>query len=76
MRDWAMSWLSNWHWLIVIVAWILWIVPLYKILGRVGIAKGWAFVALFPPFGMIVLWTIAFSRWRIADANEGAGLPV
>lgn len=61
MRD-----LSMWHWLVIviIIVWTVWIVPLYKILGRVGLARGWAFVALFPPFGMILMWVIAFIRWR------------
>ena len=51
------------------VIWAIWIIPLYTLLGRIGLARGWAFVALFPPFGMVLLWVIAFVRWRITDAN-------
>lgn len=61
---------SIWHWLIVIIAWVVWIVPLYRILGRVALPKGLAFLALFPPLGLIILWVIAFSGWGIADAYE------
>ena len=60
---------SRFHWLIVLIVWVAWIVPLYRILGKVGFAKGWAFLALFPPAGMVILWVIAFSRWRVADSH-------
>jgi hypothetical protein len=40
-------------------------------LGRIGFARGRAFVALLPPAGMVLLRTIAFVRWEIVDANEG-----
>lgn len=56
------------HWWVLIIAWVLWIVPLYRLLGRIGLARGWAFVALFPPAGMVLLWVIAFSKW---PAHEG-----
>lgn len=62
-----MGGLSIWHCLIVLIVWLAWIVPLYQILGKAGFAKGWAFLALFPPVGMVILWVIAFSRWRIPD---------
>jgi hypothetical protein len=51
------------------IIWAIWIIPLYMILGRIGFAKGWAFVALFPPLGLILIWVIAFARWRITDAR-------
>jgi predicted PurR-regulated permease PerM len=55
--------LSVWHWLIIAMIWAAWIVPLYTILSRIGVNRGWAFVALFPFFGMVLLWVIAFIRW-------------
>lgn len=60
---------SIWHWLIIIIIWTAWIVPLYRILGKAGFAKGWAFLALFPPAGMVILWVIAFSRRRVSDSH-------
>lgn len=69
-----MAHLSIWHWEFLPIVWIVWIVPLYKILGRIGFARGWALVALFPPAGMVLLWTIAFIRWRITDANDGPAM--
>jgi hypothetical protein len=58
------------HWIILLVVWAIWIIPLYKILGRVGWSRGWVFIALLPPFAMVLLWVIAFGRWRLADANS------
>jgi hypothetical protein len=65
-----MGGLSIWHLSILMVLWIAWITPLYKILGRIGFSRGWAFLALFPPAGMVILWVIAFTRWRIADTID------
>jgi hypothetical protein len=59
--------LSIWHWAALIIVWAIWIIPLFTILGRVGVARGWAFVALFPPLGMVLLWVIAFMRWPIGS---------
>ena len=56
------------HPFLIVIAWIVWIVPLYRLLGRVGFKPAWAFVALFPPAGMVALWAVAFSRWKITDA--------
>lgn len=69
-----MGHLSIWHWEFLPIVWIVWIVPLYRLLGRVGFARGWAFVALFPPAGMVLLWTIAFIRWRVADVDDGPAM--
>ena len=65
-----MGGLSIWHWLVVVIIWTIWIVPLYKILGRIGWARGWSFVALFPPFGMVLLWCIALGRWGAIDSDR------
>jgi hypothetical protein len=54
-------------WPLMVVVWILWIVPLFRLFGRAGFNPAWAFVALFPPLGMLALWILAFARWP-ADA--------
>ena len=59
---------------LLIFVWVAWIVPLYVILGRVGFSRGWAFVALFPPFAMVMLWVIAFAPWpnpRVYEVPPG-----
>ena len=62
--------LSLWHWIIVILVWAAWITPLYHILGRIGFSKAWAFLALFPPLGMVILWVIAFVNWPYSSKVE------
>ncbi len=62
-----MGGLSIWHWLVLIIIWTIWIVPLYRICGRIGFARGWAFVGLLPPLAMALLWVIAFSKWPARD---------
>ena len=67
-----MWWLSPIHMIVMlVVAWIVWIVPLYRILGRIGVSPFWAFVAIFPPLGLVMLWVIAFSDWKAGGAKEG-----
>lgn len=63
-----MGGLSIWHSLIVLIIWTAWIVPLYRIFGRIGFAKGWAFLALFPPAGMVMLWVTALARWPKSES--------
>jgi len=55
--------------MLLVVAWIVWIVPLYRILGRVGINPFWAFVAIFPPLGLVMLWIVAFTDWKPAGTK-------
>lgn len=57
------------HWIILLVVWAAWIVPLYSIMGRIGWSRGWAFVALIPPLAIVVLWAVAFGRWNSVDID-------
>jgi len=56
--------------LLLLCAIILWFVPLYTILGKIGWRRGWACVAIFPPAAMVLLWCIAFGRWRSGEARS------
>ena len=42
------------HWLVLLAVSALWIVPLYHMLGRVGWPRALAFLALFPPAGLVL----------------------
>ena len=52
------------HWIILLIVWAVWMIPLYRLLGRIGWSRSWTFVALFPPAAMVLLWCISFGRWR------------
>ena len=59
---------TNWRWLVFLILWAAWIPPLYRLLGKAGFARGWAFIA-FPPVGVIILWYLAFVRWRTEETG-------
>lgn len=61
---------SVFHWVILLVVWAAWMIPLNAILGRIGWSRAWALVALFPPMAMVLLWCIAFGRWNSADIDS------
>ena len=58
------------HWLVILVVGLLWVVPLARICRRVGIGWGWALLGFIPVLGVIALWIVAFSRWKIADDDR------
>jgi hypothetical protein len=60
------------HWLILLLIGLLWVIPLARIFKRVGFGWGWALPALFPPFAMVALWVLAFSRWNPPGPGRAA----
>lgn len=56
--------------LVLFCAIVIWFVPLHTILGKIGWSRGWAFVAIFPPAAMVLLWCIAFGRWHMRDTGR------
>jgi hypothetical protein len=54
---------SIWHWIVVLFLGFVWIFPFWKILPRAGISKWFSLVAIFPLFGLILLWVIALRSW-------------
>jgi hypothetical protein len=52
--------------LIVVTLYVLvLIVPIAKVLRRVGFSGWWSILALVPLAGFIGLWIFAFARWPI-----------
>ncbi|HTI86516.1 MAG TPA: hypothetical protein VL966_07925 [Alphaproteobacteria bacterium] len=39
------------------------VVPIARILRRLGRHPAWALLVLFPPAGLIGLWVLAYSEW-------------
>jgi hypothetical protein len=54
---------SIWHWIIVLLLSLGWIVPFWKILPRARISKWVSLIAIFPLFAIILLWVVAFKHW-------------
>ena len=61
---------SLFHWIILLVVVLLWVVPIAKLYRRVGYNRWWALLAVLPPLGLLLVWFLAFAPWRIADADE------
>ena len=55
------------HVFILVAMWAAWMIPLSTILRRIGWSRGLVLVAIFPPFGMVLLWCIAFGQWKPND---------
>ena len=62
--------LSPLHWVIDGIVVALWIVPLWKLLDRLGYRGAWALVTIIPPAVIVLLWVVAIRRWPIPDADE------
>jgi hypothetical protein len=54
---------SVWHWLILVILFLLIVVPFMKILPRAGI-PGWIGLRAIIPFvPFILLWVLALKKW-------------
>jgi hypothetical protein len=58
-----MAGMAIWHWLIVVTWIIAVIIPVAKILTRLGYSGWWAAVVPIAPLNLIGLWVLAFARW-------------
>ena len=57
-------------WLILFA--VLVVVPFWRILPRVGIPSWVSLFAVIPLVPIVLLWVVAFSRWR-GDPGDGGG---
>jgi hypothetical protein len=60
---------SIWHILILLIIGLLWAIPIAKLFERVGYSPWWAVFGFIPIVGVALVWVLAFSPWRIADAD-------
>lgn len=54
---------SIWHWLIVILWLVVFVVPLVKILGKAGFSGWWVLLSFIPIVNIIALWIFALADW-------------
>jgi hypothetical protein len=57
-------------WPIVLLFVFLWVFPLWRIVKRAGYHPAISLLAIFPVFGLILLWWLAFARWPSIDEQE------
>ncbi|OJW22856.1 MAG: hypothetical protein BGO51_17215, partial [Rhodospirillales bacterium 69-11] len=51
------------HWLVFAVMAALFLYPIGRILGRIGLSPFWSVVAVIPVVSLIGLWVLAFVDW-------------
>ncbi|MDE2227769.1 MAG: hypothetical protein KGL11_01850 [Alphaproteobacteria bacterium] len=51
------------HWLVFIVFIVVFIYPIGRILGRIGLSPLWSILAFIPIVNLIALWILAFAEW-------------
>jgi hypothetical protein len=60
-----MGGLSIWHWIIVLTFSVVWLVPLWRIVGKAGFPGPLSLLALVPLVNVVLLWVFAFVRWPV-----------
>ena len=56
--------LSLWHWSILFLSGLLFVVPFWRIVKKAGFAGPWSLLALVPVLNVVALWVLAFVPWR------------
>lgn len=54
---------SIWHWLIVLVAILITVVPFWKIFPRAGWPAPLSILMIIPLLNVVLLFVLAFKRW-------------
>lgn len=60
-----MGGLSIWHGIIFVLFSGIWVIPLWRIVGRAGYPGAFALLSIIPVVNLVMLWVFAFSRWPI-----------
>lgn len=55
----------------VLVVWVLTVIPIWRILTRVGYSGAWALLAGVPVVGLVLLWVFAYARWPVEGQRNG-----
>lgn len=54
---------SIWHWLVLIIYFVIFGVPTWRILTRTGHSGWWSFLLLVPLVNIIAFWIFSYKRW-------------
>ena len=54
---------GSWHGFGMILAVIVFLVPLWRIVSKAGFHGAWSLLALVPLVNIIALWLFAFMKW-------------
>ncbi len=54
---------APWHIILILIVLVIFVIPVAKILSRVGMSPWLAILAIIPLVNWIFLWVFAFVRW-------------
>ena len=64
MGDWTnMAGYGLGHWLIFAASVAIFLYPIGRILGRIGLSPFWAILAVIPLANVVALWILAYIDW-------------
>ncbi len=61
-----------WHWMVVLIIVFMQILPVAKILSRIGWSRWLAILSVIPVVGWVFLWVVAYARWPKVDPVQPA----
>jgi hypothetical protein len=56
---------SIWHWIIILFFLAIYLVPLWRIVGKAGFHGAFSLLALVPLVNIVMLWVFAFAKWPL-----------
>lgn len=59
----------------VLFFWLVFLVPLWRIISKAGYSGAWALVSLIPFVNIIALWIFAFAKWPNEPADRRPAQP-
>lgn len=54
----------------VLAFWLIFLVPLWRIISKAGYSGAWALVSLIPFVNLLALWIFAFAHWPSIERRE------
>ncbi|HVL76571.1 MAG TPA: hypothetical protein VM406_11195 [Noviherbaspirillum sp.] len=65
-----------WQGLGVLFFWLVFLIPLWRIISKAGYSGAWALLSLIPLVNILALWIFAFARWPSErERREDHGYP-
>ena len=61
---------SIWHFIILLLYLVVFVVPSWRIVSKAGYSGAWALLMLVPLVNIVALWLFAFSRWPYEKKNN------
>lgn len=57
--------ISIWHWIIVLLTVVGYLVPIWRIVGKAGFNGALSLLAFIPVVNIAMLWVFAFVQWPV-----------